>query len=310
MKTSNFAHLRLDEFQSIPVRKRLPGKYVIGLPEYHIQTLKNTRNCKAKIWITILVVIASYFLAPTRSNILILGTDYLPHRDSLSRTDTNIILTINPLRPYIGMLSIPRDLWVTIPDYGENRINTAYFFSEAAQTGSGPFAAVDVFQNIFGITLKYYIVIKMEGLVNVIDSLGGIEVDLPSTMGDLPMGVNSLDGVQALAFVRERYSGDDFSRMKQGQILIVAAITKMTSLSGLTKIPLVLISTLRATETNIPWWLLPRFGVALLRSRSVGIDNRIIDREMVTPFTTYEGAQVLVPNWELINPVLMEMFGQ
>jgi len=313
LETNNFAHHRLDEFQPIPLRKELPGKRVIGPPENHLLSLKNKHNRKAKIakiWITILVVITTYFLAPTRSNILILGTDYLPHRDSLSRTDTNIILTIKPLEPYIGMLSIPRDLWVTIPDYGENRINTVYFFAEAAQPGSGPIASVDAFQNIFGITLKYYVIIKMEGLVNVIDALGGVEVDLPSAMGGLPMGVYTLDGAQALAFARERYSADDFSRMKQGQILILAAIKKMTSPSGLIKIPLVFIETLRATKTNIPWWLVPRLGLAFLRSRSTGMDNRTINREMVTPFTTYEGAQVLAPNWDAINPVLMEMFGQ
>jgi len=310
LETINQSQHRLDDFQPIPIRKRLSGNTIIGTPENQLPSLKNSHYRKAKIWITFLIIIGTYFLAPIRSNILILGTDYLPHRDSLSRTDTNIILTINPLKPYIGILSIPRDLWVIIPGYGENRINTAYFFAESTQPGSGPSASIDAFQINFGITLKYYLVIKMEGLVKVIDSLGGVKVDLPSAMGGLPAGENTLDGLQSLAFVRERYSADDFSRMKQGQILIVATIKKMASPSGLIKIPLVLIETLRATETNIPWWLVPRLGLALLRSPSTGIDNRTINRDMVTPFTTTEGAQVLAPNWDFINPVLLEMFGQ
>jgi len=55
---------------------------------------------------------------------------------------------------------------------------------------------------------------------------------------------------------------------------------------------------------------LPRLGLALIRVGPDGIDNRVITREMVNPFTTSEGAQVLAPNWGKINPVLMEMFGE
>lgn len=301
---------RLDEFQPIHRRNKLTEKKDISEEKYNSPQSNKYLKKKAKFWITIFIILATYFLAPFRSNILILGTDYLPHRDFLSRTDTNIIITINPLKPYIGMLSIPRDLWLSIPGYGENRINAAYFFAEAAQQGSGPFASIDTVRINFGITLNYYLVIKMDGFVKIIDSLGGVDVDLPSEMGGLPMGVNHLDGIQALAFARERYSADDFSRLKQGQILILAVIKKLFSPLGLIRTPLVFIETLWATETNIPWWLMPRFGLALLRSTSIGIDNRSIDREMVTPFVTNEGAQVLAPNWDAINPVLLEMFGE
>jgi hypothetical protein len=65
----------------------------------------------------------------------------------------------------------------------------------------------------------------------------------------------------------------------------------------------------RAVDTNIPVWLWPRLGLALLRAGPDGIDGRTITREMVT--NTFVGdANVLLPNWDLINPVLLEMFGQ
>lgn len=312
MLTSNFTNQNLDDFQPISVRRRtgLESKKVDSTFGKELPPKKNASNRNSKFLITILVIISAYLFAPVRTNILILGTDYLPHRDTLSRTDTNILLTINPLKPYVGMLSIPRDLWVNIPNYGENRINTSYFFAEAAQPGSGPQASITTLELNFGITLHYYGVIRMEGLVKVIDTIGGVEVDLPSPMGGLPAGISILDGKQALAFVRERYSADDFSRMKQGQILIMAALKKIVSSSGLTKTPLVLYEILKATDTNLPWWLIPRLGFALFRSSFSGIDFRTIDREMVTPFTTSEGAQVLVPNWNAINPVLMQMFGE
>jgi LCP family protein required for cell wall assembly len=303
----------LDEFQPIPIRKRNIIQDNIGDHGYPgrnhpLRTGKRKNNAKRLIFIVILVGI--YFLAPLRSNILILGTDYLPHRESLSRTDANILLTVNPLKPYVGMLSIPRDLWVFIPGYGENRINTAYFFAEAGKPGSGPSASLETIQVNFGLSIKYYLVIKMEGVVKIIDAMGGVAVDLPTNMGGLKTGLQHLDGTQALAFARERYTADDFSRMKQGQILIIAIIKKMLSPAGWIRTPLVLVETLRAVETNIPWWLVPRIGFALLRSGASGMDTRTIDREMVTPFVTIAGAQVLAPKWDMINPVLMEMFGQ
>ncbi|MEN8242763.1 MAG: hypothetical protein ABFS17_12635, partial [Chloroflexota bacterium] len=61
---------------------------------------------------------------------------------------------------------------------------------------------------------------------------------------------------------------------------------------------------------DIPAWQTPRLGFALVRASLSGIDNRIIDREMITPYQTSAGAQVLLPNWELINPVLLEIFDQ
>ena len=139
--------------------------------------------------------------------------------------------------------------------------------------------------------------------------MGGVEVDLPSDMGGLLKGVHQLTGTQALAFARERYSADDFSRMIQGQILIKAALNKLFTLSGFLKIPMVILQTLRAVDTNISWWLFPRLGVALLRS-GPSMDNQIITREMVTPYTTDQGAQVLIPNWDAINPVLLKLFGE
>jgi len=84
-----------------------------------------------------------YLLAPFRTNILLLGIDRSPEGTDLSRTDTNILITVVPLQPYVGMLSIPRDLWVNVPGVGENRINTAHFFAENAEPGSGPRATMD-----------------------------------------------------------------------------------------------------------------------------------------------------------------------
>ena len=72
-----------------------------------------------------------------RTNILLLGLDRAEAGSDAARTDTIILTTFVPHRLYLGMLSIPRDLWVTIPGVGENRINTAHFYAEAARPGRG-----------------------------------------------------------------------------------------------------------------------------------------------------------------------------
>jgi hypothetical protein len=73
--------------------------------------------CSWPLLLVVLVVL--YFFGPLRTNILLLGTDDSPERGAVGRTDTIILATVVPLKPYVGMLSIPRDLWVTVPGVGE-----------------------------------------------------------------------------------------------------------------------------------------------------------------------------------------------
>ena len=150
----------------------------------------------------------------------------------------------------------------------------------------------------------------MFGLVDVIDALGGIDVTLDAPQGGLPTGTHHLEGMQALSLVRERYSADDFSRMQQGQIVILASLKKIINPRYWSRLPGASVAVLQAVETDVPIWQWPRLGLALARASLSGIDNRIISREMITPYQTSGGAQVLLPNWEVINPVLLEIFDQ
>lgn len=258
----------------------------------------------------ILLVLFLYFLAPFRTNLLILGVDDSLERGELGRTDTIILTTVVPLVPYVGLLGIPRDLWVYVPNVGEQRINTAYFFAEADQAGSGAPATVETIHQIIGVNLHYYVLIHMAGVIDFVDALGGVDVTLETSLGGLPAGTHHLDGTQALAFVRERYSADDSSRMQQGQILILASFRKAIQPANWIHLPEAFLALVRIVDTNIPMWQWPRLGFALLRTVLFGVDARAISREMVVPFQTSGGALVLGPNWEAINPVIMEMFGQ
>lgn len=255
-------------------------------------------------------LVAFYFFAPFRMNSLILGMDRAPDGTDLARTDTMILTTVVPLEPYVGMLSIPRDLWVRLPDGGDNRINTAHFFAENLVAGTGPQAAKDVVTANFGVDVQYYIRFQFEGFKAFVDALGGIPIQLQEPTAGYAPGEHVLNGEQALAFVRDRQGTDDFFRMDHGQLFLKALVSHLMKprnwIDLIKAVPILLTS----VDTDVPIWLWPRMGVALLRAGSDGMDLRAISREMVQGITTSEGAQVLVPDWSIINPVLMEMFGQ
>ena len=137
-----------------------------------------------------------------------------------------------------------------------------------------------------------------------------VEIELPEPMSGFSAGSHQLDGEQALAFVRDRAGSDDFSRMARGQIFMKALMKKFMSPSGWRNLPKTIEILSQMVDTNLPPLLWPRLGIAVLRVGADEIDNRVIDREMVIPFVTENGAQVLAPNWDEINPVLMEIFGQ
>ena len=256
-----------------------------------------------------LALILLYFFAPLRTNMLLLGTDDSPERGAVGRTDTIILATVVPLKPYVGMLSIPRDLWVSVPGVGEQRINPAYFFAESNEPGTGSQAALQTIRENFDVPVRYYVVIHMLGLASVVDALGGVDIHLDSPTGGFPAGTHHLNGEQALVFVRERSSSDDFNRMVRAQILLSAMFRKAGNPSSWTSLPQFVSSLAQVIDTNIPVWQWPRLLFALLRAFLFGIDSQTITREMVVPFQTSQGAQVLAPNWEVINPLLSRMFG-
>ncbi|GAB4580410.1 MAG: hypothetical protein Fur0022_31510 [Anaerolineales bacterium] len=256
-----------------------------------------------------IILLAIYFLLPVRTNILILGTDSRDPNDPTGRTDTIILTSIVPLRPDVGMLSVPRDLWVNVVGVGEQRINTAYILAEIENPGTGIQNAKDTIELNFGVEMDYFALIQFEGITTVVDAIGGVEVIIPRPMSGYDAGIVHMDGAETLAFVRDRSGSDDFFRMERGQIFIKSLWTQMLRPDQWNKIPALFGSLSAVLQTDVPLWLYPRLGFALLRAGPDGIDSRVITRDMVNPFTTSGGAAVLGPNWEAIDPVVEDLFG-
>ncbi|MEX1246854.1 MAG: LCP family protein [Anaerolineales bacterium] len=262
---------------------------------------------RVAIWIGVLLLV--YFFAPLRTNVLVLGVDRAIEGTAIGRSDTMILLGLQPLSGQVNMLSIPRDLWVSIPGYGENRINAAHSWGEGAQAGSGPRLAAATVEENFGVNVNYYVRVRLEGFVDVIDALGGIDITLEQAAAGYSAGTHHLDGEQALAFVRNR-EGDDFYRQAHGQLFIVALAKTVINPLNWLRIPGALIEFAQAVDTNIPFWSWPRLIFALVRAILFGgIDAVVLPREAMTPWVTSGGAQVLLPNWEAILPVVRKLFG-
>lgn len=260
--------------------------------------------------LALVVILGVYFLAPFRTNLLLLGIDRTEDGSATGRSDTIILTSVVPLAPTVSMLSIPRDLWLNIPGVGENRINTAHFFAEAQQPGSGPQATIQTLEENFNVEVPYYVRIRFDSFMNVVDAMGGVTVNLPQDMAGLPAGEHHLDSQQALAFVRDRSGTDDFFRMEHGQFLMRAILRQLIQPSSWSYLPSVLQSLNASVDTNVPLWQFPRLGLAVLRAGADGIDSRTVQREMTIPHVTDGGAQVLLPKWDEINPVVDEMFGR
>lgn len=243
-----------------------------------------------------------------KTNVIVLGLDYVEAGSSAARTDTIVLTSFQPLKNRIAMVSIPRDLWVKIPGVGENRINTAHFYAEAEQPGSGPSAAVGVVEQNFAVDIDYYVRIRFEGFVDIVNAMGGIDIQLPEAMAGYEAGSHHLTGRKALAFVRDRANSDDFFRMSHGQIMLKALFKNALNPLKWPRLPLVVSAVFKSVDTNIPVWKWPSLGIQLLIHGPDGIESYIINREMVTPFTTDQGASVLLPNWDLIHLLIQQVF--
>ena len=115
-----------------------------------------------------------------RVNILLLGLDADVDRVGPPRTDTMILASIDLRARRLVLLSMPRDLWVDIPGYGEGRINTAYYLGESyAARGGGPALAKETVAAALDVPVDYYVAIDFAGFVEAIDAIGGLDIEVP-----------------------------------------------------------------------------------------------------------------------------------
>ena len=264
----------------------------------------------------------------SRVTILLLGLDYRDwvEEKDYSRSDTMILLTLDPFTKTAGILSIPRDLWVAIPGYQHGKINTAYYLGEAHKLPEGgPGLAVDTVETFLGVPINYYAQIDFGAFVKFIDEIGGVKIDVPeeitvdllgsgsATKKKLKPGLQVLPGEWALAYARARYTkGGDFDRAKRQQQVILGIRDRILSFdllpSLIAKAPNLYQELASGIHTNLS--LNDALKLAALASQvpKENIYQGIINEKMVIFGTSPDGLSILIPIPDKIHMLRNEIF--
>ncbi|OGO04545.1 MAG: hypothetical protein A2Y73_04900 [Chloroflexi bacterium RBG_13_56_8] len=259
-----------------------------------------------------------------RVNILLLGIDRRENDSGPWRTDTMILASIDPSTNSAALLSIPRDLWVTIPGFGENRINAAHYLGDKhGYPGGGVALAKKTVWYALGVPVHYYVRIDFTGFERLIDTIGGVTIDVEKPIHDetypdnnygtmvvdIPAGIQHMDGKTALQYARSRHGTGDYDRMARQQAVILAARDKVLSLDiPLSQIPdmIDLAGSSVQTDLNIEELIaLMEIGKRVDRS---GIRFAAIDDSMTVTVRTPESWLVEVADWEKVRMLVDELF--
>lgn len=251
-----------------------------------------------------------------RINILLLGGDSRGVKStSKPRSDTMMVVSIDPVDKSSHMFSLLRDTYLEIPQRGSNRLN-------AAITMGGPLLAMETVNNLLDLPIHYYVYTDFEGFISLIDELGGIDFEVDKAMNrtdnrddpryniKLEKGLQHLDGLTALQYVRYRSDAlSDFARSDRQRKFLSAIANKLQSKTSLLKLPQLLNGVAPYIETNIPpsdLIKLARLGMKLDTSKLTGIQ---IPQSGAFTEERINGMDVLVPDIGKIKSYVREQLG-
>ncbi len=267
-----------------------------------------------------------------RVTILIMGKDFRDWEAGTGapRTDTMMLVSVDPVSRTAGMISIPRDLWVEIPGFEHERINTAYSLGEqfdypasGGHPGRGPGLAMRTVQNLLGIQIQFYAVIEFSAFERMIDEIGGIDVLVPERMKISPIGRMSmwleakpyhLDGAEALAYARARGTeGGDFDRAQRQQQVILAIRDRVLGFHNIptlaARAPALYNELARGVGTNMALDQMIALGALAVQIPPEGIRRGVIGPpQMVTLEDLPDGQHVLRPVPDQIRLLRDEIF--
>lgn len=246
--------------------------------------------------------------------VLALGLDR--RRAEPPRSDVILLFQVGPPGRPSAALSIPRDLWVSIPDQGEDRINTAYTWGDL-KARDGPSWARRTVEASFAVHVDRTVIIDFVCFKHAVDAAGGVRVDVPAPIVDraYPLedggvttvtfepGPQTLTGEQALQYVRTR-SDSDFGRMGRQQQVAAALVQRMRDPAAGARVALLRECPGFSTDLSAADVLL----LAGMAASGGDLRMGIVGESMVSPTTTSSGAQVLLPRWERIRPLVAELF--
>jgi LCP family protein required for cell wall assembly len=265
---------------------------------------------------------------PEQLTIAILGVDDRENNYAKpTRTDAISIVTVRLAQKSASVLSIPRDLYVPLPNLErvniqQDRINTAYLYGEVyGVEGGGPAEVKQTIELNFGIRVHRYLMLNFGAFVSFVDALGGIEVDVPKAIYDpqfpaedgsgtvifeLPAGRQHLDGQTALRYARTRHQDDDYHRVARQQQVMLAIRDKLISPEVIPHIPALISSLSGLVKTDLTAEEITALACVGPQIDRAAIGMHAIDGTMVLAWTTPTGGRVSIPNRDVIAPMVEE----
>jgi LCP family protein required for cell wall assembly len=253
-------------------------------------------------------------------NFLVVGLDRRPDGSGPALADSLVVVVLDEASGHVGLVSIPRDLLVEIPDSGSDRINTVY--QVARRSKRGPLELMSrVVQDTLKLPIEHAIALDLGVFERAVDAVGGVDVEVPCPIRDhfldarveggrrvldLDDGRRHLDGVTAAMYARSRHGRSDFHRARRQQAVLLGVKQALSGV-GVLKLPELWQAFESSVETD-----LRRIELLGLARRGISLDpthlhGLILGHEHVHGFRTEDGKSVLLPNYETIDASLSKL---
>jgi LCP family protein required for cell wall assembly len=263
------------------------------------------------------------------TNILLLGSD-IDLDEGVGRTDSMIIVAINRDGPTASMVSLPRDLYVYIPGWTMNRLNTALSHGSAVGYPGGAVAQLkDTILYNFGVPIHYYAQVDFEGFQQGVDIMGGVEMAVSCELRDwrlispeldpeeednwemftLAPGIHMMDGDLALWYARSRLTTSDFHRGRRQQQLLRAMLNQGVDLDMVGQVPELYATYQDTVKTDLDIGRILQLASLAPAIRENGVQNLYLVGDQLQPWREpVTDSAVQLPVWENMQNTFARLF--
>lgn len=254
-------------------------------------------------------------------NFLVVGLDRRPDGTGPALADTLVVVVLDEQSKHVGLVSVPRDLYVDIPDSGSDRINTVYQVAKRSKREPLPLLS-RVVQDTLKLPIEHALALDLGVFERAVDAVGGVDVDVACPIRDnfvdsrtedgrrvldLDVGRRHLDGVTAAMYARSRHGRSDFHRARRQQAILLGVQHALSGMGAL-KLPELFGAFESSVESDMR-----RIQLLALARRALSLDpahlhGLVIGHEHVEGMRTPDGKAVLLPNYEAIDASLAKLF--
>lgn len=246
-------------------------------------------------------------------NILVLGSDRLPNTPNW-RTDVMMIVALDFEQERVGVISIPRDVYVNpIPNHQPNKMNVLDYLGERDEpNGGGPKLLKSIIQERMGIPIHHYLRFDFQSFQAVVDTLGGVEIEVDCPYVDsvinLKAGVQRLTSEQALRYVRSRDRGGDLDRARRQQRLIWAVRNQVLKENLLPRLPALYQNLAGSIQTDVGLVTALRLARFVLTINPDNVHSLVLAPPNLLNEGWRQGMFVFIPDWPAIAQAAQIIF--